>query len=97
MNIRNFLIPTVIGLGLYAQSNNINLSNNTTALLELTLLLVQQNELEVHRRAIERLNCTVYGTPWGYTAPFTAPAAAATAAAPIAAVAPFTAGCACAI
>jgi hypothetical protein len=86
MNVRTLLIPAVIGLGLYAQSNSISLSNNTVELLELVLLLMHQNELEVHRRELEHLNCTVYGTPWG-TPPFPAPAAAAPFAAP-----PFTAG-----
>jgi hypothetical protein len=65
---REILLP-IIGLGLYAQSQNINLSNNTTALLELFATLTQQEE-------INRLNRAVFGTPflgapyqYGYEAP----------------------------
>ena len=77
MELRNFLIPAVVGLGLYAQSHDICLSNNTVALLELGLLLVHQEELHRHQCELNRLNRTVFDTPCcddhRYATPFFAP------------------------
>jgi len=70
MDLKNLIIPAVVGLGLYAQSNNLNLSNNTTALLEMLLLLNQQQEITTQRAEIEQLNVSVYGTPWPYRQPY---------------------------
>jgi hypothetical protein len=94
MNFRNFLVPTVIGLGLYAQANNLNLATNTTALLELALSAVQQEEIAILQRQVTRLNCTVYGTPWGYGEPY---AFAAPIAAPIPQAAPFATNYSCCV
>jgi hypothetical protein len=59
-------MPAVIGLGLYAQTKNLNLSNNTTILLELLAVLSQQNELVTMQREIVRLEQTLYGAAWPY-------------------------------
>lgn len=39
-------VLALLGLGLYAQSNNISLANNTTTLLVLFLLFIQQQEID---------------------------------------------------
>jgi hypothetical protein len=63
---RDLAIPAVIGLGLYANANNLNLANNTTALIELFLLFSQQKE-------IDRLNAAIFGEHLLYGAPFNTP------------------------
>ena len=48
----DLLLPALLGLGLFAQNGDINLSNNTTILLLLFLVLQDHQE-------IERLECRV--------------------------------------
>jgi hypothetical protein len=64
MNFRDLALPAVIGIGLYAHANSINLTNNTTTLLELLLLAIQQTEIRDMERQILRLNNVVFGTPF---------------------------------
>jgi hypothetical protein len=39
---RDFIIPALIGLGIYAQSNEVNLANNTTILILLYVILEER-------------------------------------------------------
>ena len=41
----NTILP-IVGLGLYAQANHLNISNNTTTLIGLYALMQQQREIE---------------------------------------------------
>jgi hypothetical protein len=66
MNTRNLVVPAILGLGLYAQANNINLASNTTTLMELFLLLTQQEEIAFTQTQVARLNYATFGAPWPY-------------------------------
>ena len=60
---KELIIPALLGLGLYAQTNEINLANNTTILLLLFVVLEDHAEVEKlkYRIAhIEREICTDY-------------------------------------
>lgn len=66
-NLSNeILLIALIGLGLYAQSNELNLANNTSILLILFLLFMEGEEHEKTKRELccvealtgtERCNC----------------------------------------
>ena len=49
------IIPALIGLGLFAQSNELSLCNNTTILLMLVMLIQDHVELEEVKCRQERL------------------------------------------
>jgi hypothetical protein len=66
----------MIGLGLYAQANNVNLANNITTLTELFVLLQQQREIEIAGAEISRLNAAVFGYPVDFINPTIVPQAA---------------------
>ncbi|MDR0462453.1 MAG: hypothetical protein LBG88_03960 [Christensenellaceae bacterium] len=51
---RDLILPALLGLGIFAQSNEVSLNNNTTTLLMLFLLLEEQNEIERLERRVAR-------------------------------------------
>jgi len=50
---RDLLVPALIGLGLYTQSNEVCLCNNTTILLILFLVLQDHQEIEELRHELD--------------------------------------------
>jgi hypothetical protein len=57
---KDFLLPALIGLGLYSQGAEVALCNNTTILLALFVLLQNHSEIEDFRARmdyIERRDC----------------------------------------
>jgi len=60
----DLLLPALLGLGLFAQNGEINLSNNTTMLLTLFLLLQDHQELEQLEHRVDRIedNARRFGT-----------------------------------
>jgi hypothetical protein len=80
MPLNTATIPALMGLGLYAQANNLNLSNNTTMLIELFMLMQQQAEVQTALNEIRRLDRAVFGIPYDvpyisnpYANPYTTP------------------------
>ena len=55
----DLLLPVLLGLGLFAQNGDINLSNNTTILLILFVLLQDHKELEQLDCRIDRIEDNV--------------------------------------
>ena len=51
---RDFLLPALLGLGLYAQNCEINLANNTTILLLAFFVLTEEEEHHHHHRDRDR-------------------------------------------
>lgn len=45
-------VLALLGLGLYAQSHELNLANNTTTLLVLFLLFIQQQEIDEVKKEV---------------------------------------------
>ncbi|MDR0384294.1 MAG: hypothetical protein LBH47_03170 [Christensenellaceae bacterium] len=79
---RDLLIPAIVGFGLYAQQNNINLSNNAVTIAEILMILTQEQKIQVQTAELARLNFSVYGAPYPYfieapqvpyVAPYTSP------------------------
>lgn len=55
---KDLMIPALLGLGLYAQNSDVNLSNNTTMLISLFVLLEDHsriNELEARVHRLEKI------------------------------------------
>jgi len=52
---QELMIMGLIGLGLYAQSNELNLANNTSMLLVLFMLFLEHNGNEHVRHELERI------------------------------------------
>ena len=63
---KELIIPALLGLGLYAQSTDLNLANNTTMLLLLYLLLEDHQHIEGLERRVDRIERSGYSRRYNH-------------------------------
>ncbi|MDR0975871.1 MAG: hypothetical protein LBM01_02840 [Christensenellaceae bacterium] len=63
---KDLLMPAILGLGIYAQANNVNIATNTTSLLSLFMMLQEGSAIEAEAARITRLEAAMLagGNPY---------------------------------